>query len=310
MMLPERGPAMPAAAGQSGTPVPGGDSVSGVSGHSPTSAARVAAGRAAVRVLRRLGYEVDAPGAGAVVLQRRGDGDWVARERTVVRALTRAQLGVLLRLYGITCVLDVGAHKGQHARLLRSAGYTGRIVSFEPVAEAFEVLRGRAAEDPDWQVRQVALGREDGVLDMRVVPGTLSSMLAPTAFGARRYGRLKQPETVEVPVRRLDGLLDDVLAGIPEPRIFLKLDTQGFDLEAFAGLGDRAADVAVLQSEVALVPIYEDMPRMTEALATYEQAGFAVAALYPVTRDARTARVLEYDCVLVRPSAARGARRA
>jgi hypothetical protein len=58
--------------------------------------------------------------------------------------------------------------------------------------------------------------------------------------------------------------------------------------------------VVALQSEVALLTIYEHMPRMQEALATYEAAGFEVTGLYPVSREARTGRTLEYDCVMVR----------
>jgi hypothetical protein len=104
-------------------------------------------------------------------------------------------------------------------------------------------------------------------------------------------------------VRRLDGLLDDILRSVDAPRPFLKLDTQGYDLEAFAGLGDRAREFVGLQSEVALMRIYEGMPRLPEALAAYEAAGFGVTGLFPVSRQSRTARVLEFDCVMVRPDA-------
>jgi hypothetical protein len=49
--------------------------------------------------------------------------------------------------------------------------------------------------------------------------------------------------------------------------------------------------------------IYEGMPRLPEALGVYEHAGFEVSGFYPVSREAATARVLEFDCVLVRPGA-------
>ncbi len=106
-------------------------------------------------------------------------------------------------------------------------------------------------------------------------------------------------------VRRLDGMLDELLEGIKRPRPYLKLDTQGFDLDVFAGAGDRIAEFVGMQSEVALMEIYKGMPRMPEALAAYEAAGFEIAALYPVSRQTKTARVLEYDCVMVRASALR-----
>ena len=219
------------------------------------------------------------------------------------RYLATQQIMNVLELYRVNVVLDVGANKGQYARSLRRAGYKGHIVSFEPVGREFEELRRRAADDARWSVHQIALGRSDGSIEMNVVPGTLSSALPASDFGSTRYAKLQGAVVETVPVRRLDGILDEVLADVPDPRPYLKLDTQGFDLEAFAGLGDRAADVVGMQSEVAFLRIYEGMPRMPESLAAYEAAGFEVAGCYLVTREKRTARVLELDCVLVRADA-------
>jgi hypothetical protein len=41
------------------------------------------------------------------------------------------------------------------------------------------------------------------------------------------------------------------------------------------------------------------MPHWLESMAAYERAGFAVAAMFPVSHDT-AGRVIEYDCVLVR----------
>jgi hypothetical protein len=41
---------------------------------------------------------------------------------------------------------------------------------------------------------------------------------------------------------------------------------------------------------------------MPEALDTYEAAGFEVSGLFPVTREP-DGRVIEYDCMMVRPEA-------
>jgi FkbM family methyltransferase len=206
-------------------------------------------------------------------------------------------------LYGVNCVLDVGGNLGQYGKQLRRAGYRGRIVSFEPVPDVAAKLRRAAEADSDWLVHEVALGREDGTTQLNVVSGSLSSSLPASDFGARRYARLRRPVVREVPMRRLDGLMDMVLAGVDNPRPFLKVDTQGFDLEVFAGLGTRVADVVAMQSEVALVKIYEGMPRLPEALGVFEEAGFEVSGFFPVSREATTGRVLEFDCVLVRQAA-------
>ena len=223
-------------------------------------------------------------------------------ERGVFDELQRVQLPALFEMYGVNCVLDVGAHEGEYAQRLREGGYRGRIVSFEPVPRAFAELERTAADDPEWRVEQVALGRDDSTMTMNAVPGTLSSLREPTEFGARRYKRLRDPDPVEVQVRRLDGMLDELLAGLEQPRPYLKLDTQGFDLDVFTGAGDRIEQFVGMQSELPLMQIYEGMPRLPEAIGVYEAAGFDVAAMYPVSRQGKTGRVLEFDCVMVRGS--------
>jgi hypothetical protein len=85
-------------------------------------------------------------------------------------------------------------------------------------------------------------------------------------------------------------------------RLFLKLDTQGFDLEVFKGLGMYTDQVSLIQSEVSLLPIYDGMPHWTQSIEAYEQAGFSVAGMFPVTRT-RSGRVIEYDCLLLRERA-------
>jgi FkbM family methyltransferase len=275
------------------------------------------------RALRRLGFDVASvfpgtvlvargrvprvrrmgPGTALLTDRRRARGHWMEAEKALGAHLAARHVAGVLELYRANVVLDVGANRGQFGRRLRAYGYRGHIVSFEPVPEAFAALERRAAGDPRWTAHRCALGEEDGAMAMQVVQGTMSSLLTPTAFGADRYGQFADAVEVEVPVRRLDGLLDEVLAHVPDPRPFLKLDTQGYDLPAFRGLGERVAGFVGLQSEVALLVIYEGMPRMPEALAAYEAAGFEVSGLFQVSRQSATARLVEMDCVMVRADA-------
>jgi FkbM family methyltransferase len=226
----------------------------------------------------------------------------MVEEKAVFEDLQRVQLPAVFEMYGVDLVIDVGAHEGEYAERLRSGGYKGEIVSFEPVPGAFEELERKAKRDDGWTVHRLALGREDRTTTMNVVHGTLSSLLPATKFGAGRYPRLQEPEEVEVELRRLERVLDETVGGLDGRRPFLKLDTQGFDLDVFAGAGDAIDKFVGMQSELALMEIYKGMPQMRKALATYEKAGFEIAALYPVSRQTRTARVLEYDCVMVRAS--------
>ncbi|MET9900327.1 FkbM family methyltransferase [Streptomyces sp. NPDC006446] len=209
----------------------------------------------------------------------------------------------LLDRYAVNCVFDVGANSGQYGRQLRRFGYTGRIVSFEPTTDAFAKLRQAAEGDPEWQVHQVGLGREDATRSIHVGWNSMNSLLPPSDYGKGRYKRFARTRTEEIEVRRLDGMMDKALAGLSDPRPYLKMDTQGYDLEVFAGAGDRVAEFVGMQSEVATLRLYEGSPRMSEAVAVYEENGFEISGMYPVTREPATGRVVEFDCVMVRAAA-------
>lgn len=226
---------------------------------------------------------------------QKGLSDWLLAE----------QVAWVLRELDINCVLDVGANIGQFARSVRRAGYQGRIVSFEPLPALVEKLTARAARDHDWRVFDCGLGDADAEAQINVTPGTMSSLLEPSPFGKQWSARLRdmQPQTIQL--RRLDSVFDEATARIPNPRVYLKMDTQGYDLQTFRGAGDRLADVLGMQSEVSCIPIYDGMPRLPEQLSEYESAGFELAGMFPVTRHRATMRVIEFDVVLIRADAKR-----
>lgn len=207
----------------------------------------------------------------------------------------------LLQALQINCVLDVGANVGQYALNLRDLDYTGHIVSFEPVPELFNHLKRMARGDARWHVLPYALGERDCAAELNVTRDSqFSSLLKPNRTAEQLFGGLVAgARTVNVEVRRLDGLLDAVLAHIDNPRVFLKMDTQGNDLAVFVGLGSRVDDVTALQSEVSLLPIYESMPTAFDAIPAYMRHGFAVTGLFPINRD-DLGRVIDYDCVMSR----------
>lgn len=212
----------------------------------------------------------------------------------MIRLLELAHLKRLLEQLRVDCVLDVGANQGQFATELRRLGYRGRIVSFEPVAHEFAVMRERFARDQQWQGFQYALGRENKVMQMNVFRDltVMSSLLAP-------LGKQRNVEAQAVEVRRLDALLPGILPDLQEARVFLKMDTQGFDLEVFEGARGVLAHVVGLQSELSVRPLYRDMPRYLDALSLYEAAGFELSNLATVSRTP-AADLQELNCFMVK----------
>lgn len=282
--------------------------------------------------LRRLGLEVQQLDAGCFVVQTPGGGRRVVRfgdgrlgvdlvvddrrarrrmgmvQKRVSEYLAREQLAWVLRATETNLVLDVGGNVGRFGRTLRSLGYDGRIVSFEPVASVLAELQEAAAGDPGWSVLPLALGAHDGTARINSVEGPLSSMLPASDFGREWHEDLRAMTSDEITIRRLDSVLPELTEGMGAVRAYLKMDTQGFDLQVFEGAAGVLDSVVAMQSEVACVPIYEGMPRLPEQMAIYEAAGFEAVGMYPVSRDRPTLRVIEFDLLMVRPQEVRRTR--
>ena len=207
----------------------------------------------------------------------------------------------LLDLYSINCVIDVGANAGQFGTSLRKQGYGGYIFSFEPIKATYQKLLEISKNDHKWEVFNYALGEEDAVKDMNVqAVSELSSFFEINEFGKTELGGGHPRLYVEaVPMKRLDQILPGLMESIDTPRIFLKVDTQGYDINVVKGTSGYIKDILILQSEMSVLPIYDGMPTYTEALSYYSGLGFAITGLYPIARDSKTCILIEFDCVMV-----------
>jgi FkbM family methyltransferase len=255
------------------------------------------------RLMRAWGFDVVRLPRYLLLMQLGGEPpDQAVGADPLERFLFERRLADVLQRLRVNCVLDVGANEGQYGLTLRRIGYTGYIVSFEPVPEVFRTLQTVSKHDAKWTVHQLALGPETTRARIHVTAGTdFSSFLKPTAYAVERFRASASVEHVEqVEVRRLDDVLGSVIAHVDDPRLFLKMDTQGYDLQVFAGAGHEINRMLGLQAEVAAVPLYDGTRTMLAALRIYQSYGFELSGLFPVCHDPATARVLEYDCLMLR----------
>jgi hypothetical protein len=47
-----------------------------------------------------------------------------------------------------------------------------------------------------------------------------------------------------------------------------------------------------------MIPIYDGMPGYIESLALFEEKGFKITGLYPVSREKDTLKLIELDCIM------------
>jgi FkbM family methyltransferase len=210
-----------------------------------------------------------------------------------------SQLRGLLDSLDVNCVLDVGARHGDYGLHLRRLGYEGRIVSFEPVAQNYAVLREQV--DDRWLIHQLALGSQTErlVIARSAEPGC-DSFLRPTEYGLTHFGdRLRPVAEEEVEVTTLDAVFDASVRGLTGPTVLLKIDTQGWDREVLRGAETSLKHVAALQLELSVIGLYEGEPSYLDQLSFAAARGFAPIWFEPVILD-RSRQPPAFDCLLRR----------
>ena len=203
----------------------------------------------------------------------------------------------VMRVRRIDVVLDVGANDGDFGREIRDEGYRGRIVSFEPNPAAYARLRTAIAGDPLWEAYQLGVGDVAGELTLSISQADVfSSFKKVSAFGALSESA-KEVETAQVPVVRLDAFLDahPDLVG----RTYLKIDTQGFEMEVLRGAGDALARLSAVQAELGLVKTYADEEDWLDLVLWMRGRGFEIGTAICNSALPHVAQVREFDFVFV-----------
>jgi FkbM family methyltransferase len=200
------------------------------------------------------------------------------------------------------CVFDLGANRGQFARALRhEMGFRGLIVSYEPIPDLAAGLAQAAAGDPNWVIVPKAVGRQAGTATFNIMASDqFSSLRAPDVSVVGDIdGQNRIARAVPVEIVTLAGELARLQQAHGFRRPFLKMDTQGFDVEAVAGAGPAIGTFVGLKSELSIQPLYQGAPDFMQALAAYRAAGFELSAFVP-NNAGHFPRLIEIDCHMVR----------
>jgi FkbM family methyltransferase len=209
------------------------------------------------------------------------------------------QLALALEGAGVERVVDVGANVGQYARRLRAAGWTGRILSVEPLADAHAALEAAAAHDPHWEVAPpVAVGARAGRATLERSEESDMSSLRPQTDRLRTLSPSSAVvERLAVDVRPLAAVVAP--AGRCE-RLFVKIDVQGGEDAVLDGVGALWRHLVGVQLELALARLYEGERSYLEVCARLESLGFHLALVLPGYFDGKVKRQLQFDGVFLR----------
>jgi len=163
-------------------------------------------------------------------------------------------------------VFDVGAHVGDRVRAFRALG--AEVVAVEPQPAAFKCLKWLFGRSFGVDLVNAAVSGGEGEITLNInlanpTVSTASTEFVAAADGARGWAEQRWEEIRTVPATTLDALI--ARFGQPD---FIKIDVEGFEAAALAGLSQAVPALSFEFTTIQRRVAYQCIDRL-EALGRY-----------------------------------------
>lgn len=204
-----------------------------------------------------------------------------------------------LEYHQINKVLDVGANVGNYGLTLRNIGFKGHIISFEPLNDTYRILEKKSKNDIKWNTYNIALGNFDGESEINIANNIDSSSLLDmlpahlnSAPQSKYIGKQK------IIVKKLDDIFNEICKS--DDRIYLKIDTQGFEKQILEGADLALKNITGIQIELSMIQLYKDSLTYFEMIDFLKKYNFELQIIEPGFSDKTTGQLLQFDGIFLK----------
>ncbi len=208
----------------------------------------------------------------------------------------------IINAFNFNKLFDVGASTGNYALLMRNLGFAGSIISFEPRSDAFSEMRKKQRQHKGWwDIINCALGDEDGNTEINIA-GNLdsSSLLEMKATHTNSAPESAYVGKEEVCINKLDTIFYNHYE--ENDKVFLKIDTQGFEKSVLAGAENSLSKIDGIQLEMSLVSLYKDDLLFVDMIQYLKERDYQLYSLENGFSDSNTGRLLQVDGIFIKQS--------
>lgn len=195
----------------------------------------------------------------------------------------------------VDLIVDVGANIGQFASNIISYNDQIEIWSFEPSSIAYRQLLKNSRSYPNWKIQdQMALGAHNENIKINISDNIVSSSIlkiekkhidnAPSSV-------IKTTENIQM--KTLDSF---ELYG-SNRNIFLKIDTQGYELEVLKGAIKTFSNISLIKLELSTYCLYKDQPLCDELISFLYKKNFNIIDIENGFRSNSSSEMLQFDAL-------------
>lgn len=190
---------------------------------------------------------------------------------------------VLRNLEDCQTIVDIGANRGQFALAARRFFPSSNIICFEPLPEPAIIFRRVFSYDNAVILHEFAIGSESRHCVMHVSRRDDSSSLLPISLLQEQiFPGTSEVKTIEVKATPLDVHISR--NSIVSPAM-LKLDVQGFELDALRGCESLLPKFKWIYCECSFVELYIGQHLVSEVIEWLSSKGFRIEGMYNPTYD-------------------------
>jgi len=185
--------------------------------------------------------------------------------------------------YKFSTIVDIGANKGQFSLASRFYLPSAFIYAFEPLGNAASVYKRLFVDDPKVVLFDNAIGPANETAEMHISGRDDSSSLLPiTDLQSDVFPGTEEVSTVSISVATLDSHLSSNRIISPS---LLKLDVQGFELEALRGCESLLSNFDVVYCECSFVELYSGQKFASDIIRWLDARGFRLVGFYNPSFD-------------------------
>ena len=189
----------------------------------------------------------------------------------------------VLRMLDCRTVVDIGANRGQFALVARQSFPEAKIISFEPLNKPADLFESVFSHDNLVSLHRSAIGPEPDRCKMHLSGKDDSSSLLPISeLQDEIFPGTSEVGTIDV---RVEPLSEFIKSKDVDSPAMLKLDVQGFELDALIGCESLLQKFDCIYCECSFVELYSGQKLVSEVVDWLFDRGFYIEGIYNTSYD-------------------------